>query len=211
MASHSLGNRLCVAYPYAAGSLLYTWGAYSTMVASADALRQLEAQGAGKHVRDQAALPSQPVQLTPAAAQPEASACEAPSASRAMEYALFVEASDSLANQLRNQGAGCSSATQNGRVSTSLKTSQRARNSLEICRHFPALLISSLIRLPQQITDLQLSPCSAHSWASLDLTGKCITSCMLYPKHARVTTWTVLGQALPREPFHCLQMVWYRG
>jgi len=44
MANHSWRNRLCVAYPYAAGSVLYTWGAYYTVVASTDVLRELETQ-----------------------------------------------------------------------------------------------------------------------------------------------------------------------
>ena len=41
--SHSLCNRIFVVYPYAAGSIFYTWGAYCTMLASAAEYRRLEA------------------------------------------------------------------------------------------------------------------------------------------------------------------------
>ena len=205
MANHSLRNRLCVAYPYAAGSLLYTWGAHSTMVASADALKHLKAQRAGEHIQNQAAILSQPAQVTPAVAPPEASAWEAPSGSRAMEFELFTEASDSMAHQLCIQGADCCSAMLNKRITTSPKTSQKARTSLETCRQPPALLIASWTRLLQPLTDGRLSTCSAHNWAIIDLTGKRISSCVLYPKHA--DGQNVAGQAPLREAVHCLEMV----
>ena len=44
IASHSMRSRLLVAYPYAFGSLLYTWGMYCSVVASAEVLRKIEVE-----------------------------------------------------------------------------------------------------------------------------------------------------------------------
>ncbi len=177
MANHSLRNRLCVAYPYAAGSLLYTWGAFTTMVASADALSQL---GKAVHARAQAGILKQPVQLMPAVTPPEASACEPPSASRTMQDALFAEASGRRADLLSDQRKDCCSNVQNRRLSTSPKTSPTASTTLETLKQTLALLVNLRVRIVQRVSDLQLNLCSAHSWATLDLTGMRFTLCTLY-------------------------------
>ena len=49
--SHSLCNRIFVVYPYAAGSVFYTWGAYCTMLASAAEYRRLQVEAQQAAVR----------------------------------------------------------------------------------------------------------------------------------------------------------------
>lgn len=44
IASHSMRSRLLVAYPYAFGSILYTWGMHCSVVASAEVLRKIEVE-----------------------------------------------------------------------------------------------------------------------------------------------------------------------
>lgn len=171
MARHSLRNRLCVAYPYAAGSLLYTWGAYSTMVASADVLRQLELQGGGAQMQGQTAASGQPVQLVPAAQPTGADACEAPTASTPVDYTLFPEASGCESHLLHTQHSACRSTMPQERLSTTPKSLQRACTTQKACEQSPALLTSSGNRRKQQCFTLQLCPWSAHSWATLDLAG----------------------------------------
>ncbi len=168
MASHSLRHQLCVAYPYAAGSLLYTWGAYSAMAASASALRQLEVQVGGARMQGQTATSEQQVQLTPAVQLTGANASEAPTASRAKP---FPEASGCEPSLLRSQLSACCSTMLQDRLVTSPRSLHKACTTQKTHEQSPALLTISGDRRKQQIVALQLSSSSAHDWATLDLAG----------------------------------------
>ena len=165
MASHSLRNRLCVAYPYAAGSLLYTWGAYSTMVASADALRQLELQGGRAHVQRQTATSGQPVQLAPAMRRIDAGAWEAPTASKA--------ASGCESGLLQPQFSACCSTMPQEKLSKLPKSFHKACTPQETHEQSPEEAGRAEHGRKEQCFKLQLFPNSAHGWATVDLAGVC--------------------------------------
>ena len=171
MASHSLRNRLCVAYPYAAGSLLYTWGAYCTMMASADALRQLEVQGGTARMQGQAATSGQPVQ-TPAVQMTGARACEAPTACRAIKYTPSPEAGGCEPSLLNSEQSACCSATPQKKLIQSSKSLHKAGTTQGTHEQIAALLNFSVAGRKQHFFTLQLSSTSAHGWATLDLAGR---------------------------------------
>ena len=175
MANHSWRNRLCVAYPYAAGSVLYTWGAYCTMVASTDVLRELETQ------RDQDAL----LQLQSAAMRRPEQVMTAGGLYTAAVYMNPPGKIDSSAlgsapyggnacsngaslspGQLSNNTPSCSKQSV-GPVSADRSIEERYREC--------AALKGPSDVLRDSATDLRMEAHfrwqSSHEWALLDLTG----------------------------------------
>ena len=167
MASHSLRTRLCVAYPYAAGSLLYTWGAHCTMVASADALKQLKKCDAPAQA--QAATLRQSAQLMPAVQLSKASTrgkslCGTPAGCAPFARHASSSNADSQCSQLSD---GCNALQEEG-----LTLAHMASSDQKTHEQPPMLFVDSRNGTLHQHFTLKFNLISARRWAVLDLTGE---------------------------------------
>ena len=175
MANHSWRNRLCVAYPYAAGSILYTWGAYCTMVASTGVLRELETQ------RDQDAS----LQLQSAAmGRPEQGMTAGGLCATAVDKNPPGKTDSSALGSAPCSGNACSSGASlsPGQLSNCAPSSSKQfvgprsadRLTEERYRECVALNGPSDV-LKDSASDLRIEAHfkwrSSHKWAILDLTG----------------------------------------